>query len=217
MGEPMVDVVLPVLNEAAALPWVLERIPPGYQALVVDNGSTDGSGDVARRLGALVVVEPRPGFGSACFAGLKAATRPVVAFMDADASLDPAELPGVVGPVAAGRADLVLGARQGQPGAWPASARFANRALCWELHRRGGPALRDIGPMRAGHRSQLLALGIQDRRFGWPLEMVVKAAQAGWAIVEVDVAYLRRTGRSKVTGTLKGTLRTILDMGRVLR
>lgn len=213
----LVDVVLPVLNEAEALPWVLGRMPAGYRALVVDNGSTDDSAEVARGFGIEVVTEPRPGFGAACFAGLTHAERDLVAFMDADASLDPQQLPLVVEGVAAGRADLVLGARAAEPGAWPAVPRLANRFLCWELGRRGGPQLRDLGPMRAARRAALLSLDLRDRRFGWPLEMVVSAARAGWRIDEVEVTYHCRVGRSKVTGTVRGTARAVRDMGRVLR
>lgn len=212
----MPDVVIPVLDEALALPWVLGRMPAGYRAIVVDNGSSDCSADVAAALGAVVVSEPRRGFGAACFAGLSAATSDVVAFLDGDASLDPAELPAVVAPVAAGRADLVLGARRPEPGAWPIHARLANRALAFELRRRSGAALSDLGPMRAARRADLLALGIEDRRCGWPLEMVLRASAAGWRIGEVDVTYRARTGRSKVTGTVRGTIRTVRDMAAVL-
>ena len=212
----MPDVILPVLNEREALPWVLERMPDGYAALVVDNGSTDGSGELAAALGARVVREPQPGFGAACFAGLCAARSEVVCFMDCDGSFDPSELPRVAEPVAAGAAELVLGARQAARGAWPPHARLANRALTTELRRRTGVALRDLGPMRAARREALLTLGLRDRRFGWPLEMVVRADAAGWRIEEVDVTYLRRTGRSKVTGTVKGTLRTVRDMAAAL-
>ena len=212
----MRHVVLPVLDERAALPWVLERMPAGYEPIVVDNGSTDGSGELAAALGAQVVHEPRPGFGAACFAGLRAARSDVVCFMDCDASFDPRELPRVTGPVEAGTAQLVLGARRPQPGAWPLHARIANRALTSELRRRTGVALRDLGPMRAAHREPLLGLGLLDRRFGWPLEMVVRAAAAGWDIDEVDVTYLPREGRSKVTGTVRGTLRTVRDMAAAL-
>jgi glycosyltransferase involved in cell wall biosynthesis len=206
------QVVLPVLDERAALPWVLERMPTGYEPLVVDNGSTDGSGELAAALGARVVHEPRPGFGAACFAGLVAARGEVVCFMDCDASFDPRELPRVAEPVAAGEADLVLGARRAHEGAWPPHARVANRALTAELRRRTGVALRDLGPMRTARREALLGLGLVDRRFGWPLEMVVRAAAEGWRIDEVDVTYLPRQGRSKVTGTVRGTLRTVRDM-----
>jgi glycosyltransferase involved in cell wall biosynthesis len=216
-GDPEVDVVLPVLDEAAALPWVLGRLPSRHRAIVVDNGSTDGSGDVARARGATVVVEPQRGFGAACAAGLRAATAPIVAFCDADRSLDPAELPAVTGAVAAGDADLVLGARRPVvPGALPAHARGANRYLAWRLRRISGAPLTDLGPMRAARRADLMGLGVADRRFGWPLEMVLRAAGAGWRIAEVPVGYAPRVGRSKVTGTVRGTARAVRDMRRVL-
>jgi glycosyltransferase involved in cell wall biosynthesis len=211
------DVVLPVLDEAEALPWVLARMPPGYRVIVVDNGSTDGSAELAESLGARVVREPRRGFGAACWAGLAASSAGVVCFMDADASLDPAELAAVAAPVIAGTADLALGARRPERGAWPAHARLANRALALELRRRSGAVLTDLGPMRAARRRPLVELGIDDRRFGWPLEMVLRAAAAGWRIEEVPVRYRARTGRSKVTGTLRGTIRTARDMAAVLR
>jgi glycosyltransferase involved in cell wall biosynthesis len=206
-------VVLPVLNEREALPWVLERMPAGYEPIVVDNGSTDGSGTLAAALGALVVTEPQPGFGAACFAGLRAAQTDVVCFMDCDASLDPRELPRVAVPVVGGTADLVLGARRG---GGSLHGRLANRALALELRRRTGVRLTDLGPMRAARREALLGLGIRDRRFGWPLEMVVRAAAAGWEIREVPVRELPRRGRSKVTGTVRGTLRAVRDMAAVL-
>jgi len=212
----MIDVVLPVLDEREALPWVLERMPAGYRPIVVDNGSTDGSGDVARALGATVVTEARPGFGAACFAGLETATAEVVCFMDCDASLDPGDLPAVAGPVAGDEQDLMLGARRAVPGAWPVHARIANRHLARQVRRRTGAAVRDLGPMRAARREALLGLGIGDRRFGWPLEMVLRAGRAGWRIGEIEVAYLPREGRSKVTGTVKGTLRAVRDMRAVL-
>jgi glycosyltransferase involved in cell wall biosynthesis len=213
----MVDVVLPVLDEAAALPWVLTRMPEGFRALVADNGSSDGSAELAESLGARVVREPQRGFGAACFAGLQAAETDCVCFMDCDGSLDPAELPLVSTPLQDGRADLVLGARQADRGALAAHARVANHALAWELRRRTGAQLRDLGPMRAARRESLLELGIEDRRFGWPLEMVLRAAAAGWTISEVPVRYRRRAGRSKVTGTVRGTARAVRDMAVALR
>lgn len=214
----MLDVVLPVLDEAQALPGVLAAMPPGHRPIVVDNGSTDGSGDLARSLGADVVSEPRRGFGAACWAGLEAARAEVVCFMDCDGSLDPGELPRVSAPVAAGSLDLALGRRRPtSSGAWPRHARVANRAVTFEVRRRSGLALRDLGPMRAARRRALLDLGLTDRRFGWPLEMVVRAAAAGWRVAEVEVGYAPRTGRSKVTGTVRGSLRTVRDMTRVLR
>jgi glycosyltransferase involved in cell wall biosynthesis len=212
-----VNVVLPVLDEIAAIAWVLERMPPGYRPIVVDNGSTDGSGDRAQELGAKVLVEPRRGFGAACQAGLRAATADVVCFMDCDGSLDPADLPAVVAPVRAGMVDLCLGARRAAPGAWPGHARAANYFLAGVLRHRHRLRLRDLGPMRAARREALFGLGLRDRRFGWPLEMVVRAAEDGWRIGEVPVGYTPRIGRSKVTGTVRGTVRAVRDMAEVLR
>lgn len=215
--HPTVDVVLPALDEAAALPGVLRGLPTGYRALVVDNGSTDGTGEVAAALGATVVVELRRGFGAACAAGLAAATSDVVAFCDADGSFDLVDLPMVCGPVLAGTADLVLGARRPTSrGAWPPHARLANRYLSHRLRDATGAALTDLGPMRAARRADLLALGVADRRSGWPLEQVLRAGHAGWRIEEVEVPYWPRVGRSKVTGTVGGTVRAVHDMSVVL-
>ncbi len=175
----MIDVVLPALDEVAVIASVVARMPPGFRAIVVDNGSSDGTGEAAATAGATVVVERSRGFGAACFAGLVAATSDVVCFMDADGSLDPGELPAVADPVTAGHADLVLGARRAQRGAWPLHARLMNRALSFELRRRTGTPLHDLGPMRAARRTALLELGITDRRFGWPLEMVAARGPGG--------------------------------------
>ncbi|MFG3343960.1 glycosyltransferase family 2 protein [Streptomyces sp. NPDC048018] len=212
-----VDVVLPCLDEAEALPWVLARVPAGWRAIVVDNGSTDGSPDLAAELGATVVHEPRRGFGAASHAGLLAADAEFVCFCDCDASLDPGLLPGLVAPVADGSADLVLGRRRPtRRGAWPVHARAGNLALARLLRRRTGLRLRDLGPMRAARREGLLGLGLTDRRSGYPLQMVVRAADAGWRVRETDVPYLPRAGRSKVTGTWKGTWQAVHDMRTVL-
>jgi glycosyltransferase involved in cell wall biosynthesis len=211
------DVILPALDEVHAVPGVLSSLPPGFDPIVVDNGSTDGTADVARALGAQVVVEPQRGFGAACYAGLLAATADIVCFMDCDGSFDGGELPLVTDLVGAGDADLALGARRAQPGAWPLHARLANRLLTLELRRRTELRLRDLGPMRAARRNALLDLAIADRRFGWPLEMVLRAQNEGWRIREVDVRYEPRVGRSKVTGTIGGTARTVRDMARLLR
>jgi glycosyltransferase involved in cell wall biosynthesis len=213
----VIEVILPVLDEAQALPLVLAAFPSGYEPVVVDNGSTDGSADVARRLGARVVSEPRRGFGAACFAGLLTARSELVCFMDADGSLDPRELPRVTEPVMRGELDLCLGVRRAERGAWPLHARLANRLIAAELHRRTGAPLTDLGPMRCAARNELLALGLRDRAFGWPLEMVLSAAAAGWTIGETAVTYRRRAGgRSKVTGSARGTWRAVRDMSQLL-
>lgn len=216
----MTDVVLPCLNEAAALPWVLSRIPPGYRAIVADNGSTDGSARVAAELGAHVVSVPQRGFGAAVHAGLEAATADTVCVLDADGSLDPRQLPRLVDPVAAGTAQLTLGRRRpvGRS-AWPAHARCANAVLAALLRRRLGLRLHDLGPMRAARRSAWLGLALQDRRFGYPLEMLAAAAHRGWRVVEFDVDYHPRAAgtRSKVTGTVLGSARATVDMARILR
>jgi len=221
-GAPApVDVVLPCLDEAAALPGVLAGLPAGWRALVVDNGSSDGSADVARRLGATVVTEHQRGFGAACAAGLAAATAPVVAFCDADGSLDLGELPALVALLSGGPTPgvpvLALGRRRPQGArAWPPHARLGNAVLAARLRRQAGVLLRDVGPMRAAPREALLGLGLRDRRFGYPLEMVLRAAAAGWQVVERDVTYAPRVGRSKVTGTVRGTVRAVRDASRVL-
>ena len=215
---PLVDVVFPCLNEEQALPWLLGRLPAGYHAIVVDNGSTDDSAAVARANGATVVTEPVRGFGSAAHAGLLAATAPLVAFCDADASMDPADLPLVVDPVASGSADLVLGRRiPTARGAWPLHARLANRALAILMRRATGLRLTDLGPMRAMSRTAALELDLKDRRSGYPLELVLRGNAKGWRILEVGTPYSPRVGRSKVTGTIRGTVTAISDMSRLLR
>ena len=213
-----VDVVLPCLNEQGALPALLSAMPAGYRAIVVDNGSTDDTAAVAAHHGAIVVSESRRGFGAAAHAGLLAATAPIVAFCDGDGSFDPTELPRVCDPVAAGTAGLVLGRRRPTTrGAWPVHARIANRYLAHRLRAITGADIHDLGPMRAAGRQGLLDLKLQDRRSGYPLEMVLRAAAADWVVSEVDVSYQPRVGRSKVTGTVRGTATAITDMSRVLR
>ena len=214
-----VTVVLPCLDEATALPGVLAAVPPGYQALVVDNGSSDDSADLARRLGATVVHEAARGYGAAVHAGIEAATTEVVAVMDCDGSMDPGELIGPVDTVQSGRADLVCGRRRlVQRGSWPWHARVGNAVLAGMIRWSTGVSVHDIAPVRVARRADLLALGLRDRRFGYPLETVLVAAQSGWRVVEVDITYRRRSGgRSKVSGTIGGTLRVGQDFWTVLR
>ena len=211
------DVILPALNEAAAIPWVLGRMPDGYRPIVVDNGSTDSTAALAAEHGALVVTEAQQGFGAACWAGLQAATSDIVCFMDCDASLDPLALPLVTSYVQHGDADLVIGARIADRGAWPPHARLANKVLAAQVRRQTGLRLDDLGPMRAMEREALLDLGMTDRRSGWPLEMVLRAVHAGLRVRNVPVEYTERSGRSKVTGTVGGTVRAVKDMSRILR
>lgn len=217
MTGAMVDVVLPCLNERGALPWVLSRMPERYRAIVVDNGSTDGSAELAASLGALVIHEGRRGFGAAAHAGLLAATAEFVAFCDCDGSLDPAQLPGLLAPVVSGTADLVLGSRQPQRGSWPLHARIANVVLAWRLRRLTGERVTDLGPMRAARRVELLSLQLEDRRSGYPLEMFLKASLRRWRILEMPVPYAPRTGKSKVTGTVRGTVTAVRDMSAQLK
>jgi len=213
----VIDVILPALNEALALPLVIAGLPNGFHPIVVDNGSTDGTARVAQALGASVVFEAARGFGAACHAGLAASSAEFVCFMDCDASFDGSDLPSVAAPVLAGEADLVLGARRPADSCvWPYHARLANRVLAHAVRRRTGYVVSDIGPMRAARRERLLALGTRDRRFGWPLEMILRAAAAGWTVAEVPVAYRPRVGRSKVTGTVRGTVLAVHDMMRAL-
>jgi glycosyltransferase involved in cell wall biosynthesis len=221
--EGLVDVVLPCLDEAAALPWVLGRMPAFARPIVVDNGSRDGSGQLAQQLGAMVVHEPRRGYGAACHAGVMAATAPWVAVMDCDGTLDPQELERLLDTAAGTRSGanpspmLVIGCRvPSSLVAWPWHLRVANRVVAWRTARRTGLRLRDIGPMRLATREPLVALGLRDRRSGYPVETVVAAAEAGWFVLQNDVAYAARTGRSKVTGTPLGALRTVRDMTAIL-
>jgi glycosyltransferase involved in cell wall biosynthesis len=214
--EPAVEVILPCLNEVAGLRWVLERMPAELSALVVENGWADGSADLARSFGARVVDADQRGYGAACHAGLLAATAPVMAVMDADASLDPRELGRVVEPILADEADLILGRRSPVRGAFPWQLRVANRALAARIRRRTGVRLHDLGPMRAARRDFLLSLDLIDRRSGYPAETVIRAADAGARIAEVPVGYLPRRGRSKVTGTPLGVWHAVRDMSAAI-
>lgn len=214
--KPIIDIVLPCLDEAAALPWVLTRIPLGARAIVVDNGSRDGSPDIARDLGAVIVDCEQRGYGAACHAGLLAASAEFVAFCDCDGSLDPADAVRLVEVLLVG-ADLVVGRRrQINRGAWPLAARLVNRELARRVRRRTGVRLDDVGPLRVARTAPLQALGLTDRRCGYPVETIVAAARAGWRIEQVDVDYAPRIGKSKVTGTVRGSLQAVRDMSGAL-
>ncbi|WP_354531882.1 glycosyltransferase family 2 protein [Nakamurella sp. UYEF19] len=215
-----VDVVFPCLNEEAALPDVFRAVPAHYRVIVVDNGSTDASGDVARQLGATVVIEPRKGYGAAVHAGVLAATSAVVAVMDCDGSLDPAQLSALVAAVVEGRCDLAVGRRQPvERRSWPWHARWGNRLLALMLSSRvPGLSVTDLGPVRVGYRLDLLSLAVTDRRSGYPVETLIKAAKAGWRIQEFDLSYRRRAPgtKSKVSGSIRGTITATRDILRIV-
>ncbi|MEI7718018.1 MAG: glycosyltransferase family 2 protein [Mycobacterium sp.] len=217
MSDVAVTVVLPCLNEAESLPAVLAAIPPGYRCIVVDNNSTDATADVARRHGAEVVTESRPGYGSAVHAGVMATQTPLVAVLDGDGSLDPGDLPRLVAELERG-ADMVTGRRRPVHGLrWPWHARLGTAAVCWRLRTRHRLGVHDIAPMRVVRRDALLELGVTDRRSGYPLELLVRAAAAGWRVVEVDVDYGPRTGGvSKVSGSVRGSVTAAVDFWKVI-
>ena len=216
MIEP-IDVVFPCLNEEEALPSLLAALPPRYRAIVVDNGSTDATAEVARRAGARVVDEPRRGYGAAVKAGLEAATSELVVVCDGDGTIDPRQFDAVVRPVDSGAADLTIGHRRPTSrSAWPFTARVANRVLARLIRSRTGVPLYDLGPVRAAYRVPLLELGVTDRRSGYPVELVLRAHRQGWRLQQVAVDYLPRVGRSKVTGSVRGYLTAVRDVRRQL-
>lgn len=204
------------MNEAEALPGVLAAMPAGYRVLVVDNGSTDDTAAVAAACGVTVVSEPRPGYGAAVHAGLLAATADLVGVLDADGSLPAQALPRLVAEVAGGT-DLAVGRRIPQAGAWPWHARAGNAVLAALLRRQGLP-VHDIAPIRVASRQALLELGVTDRGFGYPFELLLRAAAASWRVREFDIEYRPRAGgRSKVSGSIRGTARAARDMTAALR
>lgn len=217
MTDPSdVTVVFPCRNEAQSLPGVLGAVPDGYHRLVVDNGSSDGTADVARAHGADVVVETVPGYGSAVHAGVTAARTTVVAVMDGDGSMDPAELPDLVATL--GSAQLVVGRRRPvHRSGWPWHARLGNAVIARRLRSRLHIDVHDIGAVRVARRDDLLALDIRDRRSGYPLQLLVLAARAGWRITERDITYRPRTGGvSKVSGSVRGTVVAVYDFAKVI-
>lgn len=212
--------MLPCRDEAPALAALLARVPDTFSVIVVDNGSRDGTADVAREWGARVVVEPTPGYGSAVHAGLVAATHEFVAVMDGDGSFDPADLLPLLDDVRAGRADIAVGRRRPTGrGVWPWHARLGNALIAAWLRRTIAMDAHDIAPMRVCRRQAMLDLDLQDRRFGYPVELLQAITRAGWRVAEHDVAYHPRAAgtRSKVSGSVSGTVRTARDFARVLR
>jgi glycosyltransferase involved in cell wall biosynthesis len=211
-GGLRVGVVMPALNEALALPQVLPALPAWLEeVVVVDNGSTDGTADVARRLSARVVTEPRRGYGRACLAGIAALGSGIdtVLFMDADAADRPADIGALLAPIVGGEADLVIGSRtrHAEPGALTPQQRFGNALACRLIRWGWGVAYSDLGPFRVIRRGALTRLDMRDETWGWTVEMQVKAARHGLRVAEVPVAYRRRIGVSKISGTLSGTVR----------
>ncbi|GAB3854159.1 glycosyltransferase family 2 protein [Nocardioides maradonensis] len=218
-GYADVDLVLPCLDEGPSLRALLPRVPGGMRVIVADNGSSDDTAAVARAAGAVVVHASQRGYGAAVHAGVLAATAPIVVVMDGDGSLDPDDIAPLVALVRSGAADLAMGRRVPvRRGLVPWHARLGNRLVLAVLRRRLELDVRDIGPLRVVRREMLLDLGVADRGMGYPVELLDRAARAGWRIVERDVAYLPRTAgtRSKVSGSVRGTLRTARDFGRVL-
>ncbi len=207
-----ISVIIPALDEEESLPDVLAELPWSIldRVIVVDNGSRDRTADVAAAGGALVVQEPERGYGSACFAGIQAAPEAdILIFLDADGSFDAGEIPLLVEPIERGEAELVLGSRlrgDREPGAMPLHALFGNWLVARVIGRLAKIPLTDLGPFRAITRHTLDRLQMQERTYGWPSEMIVKAALSGVSIHEVPIRYRkRRGGHSKVSGTWRGT------------
>jgi glycosyltransferase involved in cell wall biosynthesis len=216
---PQIDLVLPCLNEAPALERLLTTVPTGFRVIVVDNGSTDLTAEVARSHGAIVVAEPEPGYGAAISAGLAASTSEIVAFADGDGSFDFADFAPMIEAVRSGGADMAAGRRRPvQRGVWPWHARLGNAVVAAWLRRRIGLPLHDLAPMRVCRREALMALEVQDRRFGYPVELLRRSIESGWRIREFDVSYHPRAEgtKSKVSGSVIGTMRAARDFRRVL-
>ena len=213
------DLVLPCKDEGRALEGLLPRVPEPWRVIVVDNGSRDDTAEVATRLGARVVRESVPGYGAAVHAGVEASDAEYLAVMDGDASFDPDDLAPLLALVRSGRADMAVGRRRPVTrGVWPWHARFGNALVVRLMRRRIGLAVRDIAPLRVCRRQALVDLDLQDRRFGYPVELLHRATAAGWRILELDVTYHPRAvgTRSKVSGSVRGTVRTARDFYRVL-
>lgn len=211
-----VSVIIPTRNEALAIQRVLADLPSDRttglttEVIVVDSNSTDGTAEIAGRMGARVIQEHRRGYGRACLTGLAAANSPdVVVFLDGDYSDRPAELPILLAPILDGRADITLGSRlhgQNSDGALPWHQAFGNRLAASLIRPLYGLDISDLGPFRAGRADVLRALALEEMTYGWAVEMILKSALAGYRVVEVPVSYHPRIGKSKISGTLKGTV-----------
>jgi len=226
-GQPAsrITAIIPALNEAFTIAEVVAAIPPDavHGVIVVDNGSTDKTAQAAQAAGACVVYEPRRGYGFACHAGARAADdADILIFLDGDGADDPQEILRLVDPILAGQADLVIGSRargEREPGALLPHARFGNWLAAQLMRRLYGLHVTDLGPFRAIRRPVLEALHMQEMTYGWPTEMMVKAARQGYCVVEVPVSYRRRAGgKSKISGTVRGTvLAAYFILGTTLR
>jgi glycosyltransferase involved in cell wall biosynthesis len=206
-----VSVVIPTHNEARSIGHVLADLPADIvtEILVVDSNSTDGTPEIAAKMGARVLHEPRRGYGRACLTGLAAANSPdIVVFLDGDYSDRPAELPLLLAPIIQGRADITLGSRLGEHGthgALPWHQAFGNRLAAGLIRLLYGLKISDLGPFRAGRADVLRRLELEETTYGWAVEMILKGALGGFHIVEVPVSYYPRIGESKISGTLRGT------------
>ncbi len=205
-----VSVIIPTHNEAQAIERVLADIPSDLVAevIVVDSNSNDGTPEIAAKMGARVIPEPRRGYGRACLTGLAAASSPdVVVFLDGDYSDRPSELPILLAPIIAGRADITLGSRQQRSaGALPWHQAFGNRLAAGLIRLLYRVEITDLGPFRAGRADVLRSLALEETTYGWAVEMILKGSLAGFRVVEVPVSYYPRIGKSKISGTLKGTV-----------
>ena len=207
-----VSVIIPTHNEAQAIARVLADLPSDLvtEVIVVDSNSNDGTGKIAARMGARVIEEPRRGYGRACLAGLAAATTPdIVVFLDGDYSDRPSELPLLLDPIIQGNADITLGSRLGEqriPAALPWHQAFGNRLAAGLIRLLYGLKITDLGPFRAGRADILRTLALEETTYGWAVEMILKGALHGFRVVEVPVTYYPRIGKSKIGGTLKGTV-----------
>jgi glycosyltransferase involved in cell wall biosynthesis len=207
-----VSVIIPTHNEGQAIGRVLADLPSALvtEVIVVDSTSNDGTPEIAAKMGARVVHEPRRGYGRACLTGLAAANSPdVVVFLDGDYSDRPSELPILLAPIIDRRADITLGARlheRNSAQALPWHQVFGNRLAAWLINLLYGLKITDLGPFRAARANVLRALALEETTYGWAVEMILKGALAGFRVVEVPVSYYPRIGKSKISGTLKGTL-----------